>query len=162
MGLETSTCGSVGTPHPKWRLLVPIFVLLATAGALVLFPRYNRAVPGATQVVASVTETDSSASSALATHETTKAAGKSAPTAALPSTHALEPARQRTTTLTLDMMKERQQYQIQRQQWMVQAGVSLLMALASLFIILSKKYPEEGNKWAYSTIAFIMGYWLKT
>jgi hypothetical protein len=134
-------------PRPKWRLLVPIFVLLITAGALALLPRFKASSTGTTQVTASVTETDAGA----------RTTDKSLPPAPSYGTH----KEQRTTTLTLDMMKEREQYHTQRQQWMVQAGISLIMALAAVFIILSKKYPEDANKWAYSTIAFISGYWLK-
>jgi|ERR1035437_513694 hypothetical protein len=40
-------------------------------------------------------------------------------------------------------------------------GISLFGFLASLYIILSKKFEEAVNKWGYSTIGMILGFWLK-
>jgi hypothetical protein len=39
--------------------------------------------------------------------------------------------------------------------------ISLLGFIASLFIILSKKFEDSVNKWGYSTIGMILGFWLK-
>lgn len=63
--------------------------------------------------------------------------------------------------LSLDVLKERENFKSQQQRWYVQTAFSGIMVLASLFVILSKKYPDEVNKFGYSTIAFILGYWLK-
>ena len=137
-------------PHPKWRLLVPIFLLMTAAAGLVLIPRY-KTVATTTQVTATVETTD------------TPTMAAEAPSAKRRPDAVASPApEKRTTTFTLDMMKERQQYQTQQRQWMAQAAFSFLLAMASVFVILSKKYPEDCNKWAYSTIAFILGYWLKS
>lgn len=39
--------------------------------------------------------------------------------------------------------------------------ISLIVSLASLFIILSKKYNAESEKWAFGTLGTILGFWLK-
>jgi hypothetical protein len=39
--------------------------------------------------------------------------------------------------------------------------ISLLVGLASLFIILSRKYKAESEKWAFGTLGTILGFWLK-
>jgi hypothetical protein len=39
--------------------------------------------------------------------------------------------------------------------------VSLLVSAASLFIILSKKYKAESEKWAFGSLGTILGFWLK-
>jgi len=38
--------------------------------------------------------------------------------------------------------------------------VSLVVLGASLFVILSKKYPPESDRWAYGTVGTIVGFWL--
>src|ERR1035437_2302227 len=63
--------------------------------------------------------------------------------------------------ISLDVLKERETFKAQQQRWYAQMLFSGIMALASLYVILSKKYPDEVNKFGYSTIAFIMGFWLK-
>jgi hypothetical protein len=40
-------------------------------------------------------------------------------------------------------------------------GLSIAIALASLYIILSKKYSAESEKWAFGSIGTILGFWLK-
>lgn len=39
--------------------------------------------------------------------------------------------------------------------------LSVLAALASLFVILSKHYEPETEKWAFATMGTVLGYWLK-
>jgi len=39
--------------------------------------------------------------------------------------------------------------------------VSILVSMASLFIILSKKYKAESEKWAFGSLGTILGFWLK-
>lgn len=63
--------------------------------------------------------------------------------------------------ISLDVLKERENFKAQQQRWLAQMILSGAMSLASLYVILSKKYPDEVNKFAYSTVAFIMGFWLK-
>lgn len=46
------------------------------------------------------------------------------------------------------------------QKWIVSLIFSGIMLLASLWIILSKKYPDETAKWAYGTVGTLGGYWL--
>jgi hypothetical protein len=38
---------------------------------------------------------------------------------------------------------------------------SLLVLIGSLFVILSKTYQSDSEKWAYGSIGTILGYWLK-
>ena len=40
--------------------------------------------------------------------------------------------------------------------------VSLLVLAAALFIILSKQYDGDQQKWAFGAIGTVLGYWLKT
>jgi len=43
---------------------------------------------------------------------------------------------------------------------LMQVAVSILVLLAALFVILSKRYPEATAKWAYGSLGTILGYWL--
>ena len=63
--------------------------------------------------------------------------------------------------LSVDVLKEKESFKAQQQRWYAQLVFSGLMTMASLYVILSKKYPDDINKWGYSTIAFILGYWLQ-
>jgi hypothetical protein len=38
--------------------------------------------------------------------------------------------------------------------------ITALFGLASLYILLSKKYPDETTKWALGTLGVIAGFWL--
>jgi anaerobic C4-dicarboxylate transporter len=44
----------------------------------------------------------------------------------------------------------------------VQVIISVLLLAASIFVILSKKYAEKEQHWAYGTIGTLIGFWLKT
>jgi hypothetical protein len=39
--------------------------------------------------------------------------------------------------------------------------ISLLVSVASLIVILSRKYKNESEKWAYGTLGTVLGFWLK-
>jgi hypothetical protein len=39
--------------------------------------------------------------------------------------------------------------------------VSLIILLSALYIILSKTFPPETDKWAFGVIGVLLGYWLK-
>jgi len=39
--------------------------------------------------------------------------------------------------------------------------ISLLVSVASLVVILSRKYKSESEKWAYGTLGTVLGFWLK-
>lgn len=39
--------------------------------------------------------------------------------------------------------------------------ISLLLSVASLIIILSKRYRSQSEKWAYGTLGTVLGFWLK-
>lgn len=39
--------------------------------------------------------------------------------------------------------------------------VSLIVLLAALYVILSKKYPPKVEHWAYATIGTLLGFWLR-
>lgn len=64
--------------------------------------------------------------------------------------------------LSLDVLKERENFKAQQQRWYAQLLFSGMVCLAAIYVVLSKKYPDDCNKWAYSTIAFVMGFWLKS
>ena len=42
----------------------------------------------------------------------------------------------------------------------MQIVLSIIVLLAALFVILSKRYPEATAKWAYGSLGTILGYWL--
>jgi multisubunit Na+/H+ antiporter MnhB subunit len=39
--------------------------------------------------------------------------------------------------------------------------VSLIVILASLYVILSQQFPDDDKKWAYTSVGTILGYWLR-
>lgn len=41
-------------------------------------------------------------------------------------------------------------------------GFSLLFGLSALFVVLSKKYKEDTEKWAFSVLSLISGVWIGT
>ena len=41
-----------------------------------------------------------------------------------------------------------------------QIAVTLILLIASFFIILSKKYGQADRRWAYATLGTILGYWV--
>ena len=136
---------------PKYRLIIPIVLVIFTAAGMFVSSKYDFDL------------------SALGHAEEKMSAPAPAATAMLPSPTAVPnvgaPApvlENRARTWSPEAVKARREYDTEQRKWYVQAGFSLLMALASVFIILSKRYPDEStNKWAYSTIAFLLGFWLK-
>ena len=42
----------------------------------------------------------------------------------------------------------------------MQVIVSLVVLGAALYVILSKKYPDDVQKWAFGVVGMIVGYWL--
>lgn len=40
-------------------------------------------------------------------------------------------------------------------------AISAILLFCSIFVILSKSYPDASNKWAYATIGTLLVYWLK-
>ena len=44
----------------------------------------------------------------------------------------------------------------------MQLGVSAIFMAACLWIVLSKKYPQDTEKWAFSVLTMIGGLWLGT
>jgi uncharacterized membrane protein len=43
----------------------------------------------------------------------------------------------------------------------MQTTVTLILLLASLFVILSDQYDPNSQHWAFATVGTILGYWLK-
>ena len=43
----------------------------------------------------------------------------------------------------------------------VQIGGSVILLVASLYIILSKRYPASDRHWAYGIVGTLLGFWLK-
>jgi hypothetical protein len=46
------------------------------------------------------------------------------------------------------------------QQSIIQIAITLLVLLSALWIILSQKYSDDTQKWAFGIIGIIVGYWL--
>ena len=47
-----------------------------------------------------------------------------------------------------------------RSREVMQIIISLVILGAALYIILSKKYPDDVQKWAFGAIGTVIGYWL--
>ena len=47
--------------------------------------------------------------------------------------------------------------------WVVltRIAVSVVVLVAALFIILSKMYADDYNKWAFGMVGLVLGYWCK-
>ncbi len=45
---------------------------------------------------------------------------------------------------------------------MAKLGFSLMFGLSALFVILSKRYEEDTEKWAFSVLSLISGVWIGT
>lgn len=41
-----------------------------------------------------------------------------------------------------------------------QIAISMIVLVACLYIILSRKYESDTEKWAYGAVGIILGYWL--
>ena len=42
----------------------------------------------------------------------------------------------------------------------VQIAVTFIVLASALYIILSKQYPDDAQKWAFGVIGLIIGFWL--
>ena len=43
----------------------------------------------------------------------------------------------------------------------VKIVVSAIVLAASLYVILSQKFPDDYNKWAFGMTGLVVGYWLR-
>lgn len=43
----------------------------------------------------------------------------------------------------------------------IQAVISLVLIASALFVVLSNKYAQDEQHWAFATIAAVVAYWLK-
>lgn len=43
----------------------------------------------------------------------------------------------------------------------IQTVVTFIALAASLFVILSNRYPDSDLKWAFGMVGLVVGYWLK-
>jgi hypothetical protein len=41
------------------------------------------------------------------------------------------------------------------------AAVSMIVLIAALYVILSKRYPPKVEHWAYATVGTVLGFWLR-
>ena len=44
----------------------------------------------------------------------------------------------------------------------IKLGFSIVFGFAALFVVLSQKYNEETQKWAFSTLSLLAGVWIGT
>jgi len=44
----------------------------------------------------------------------------------------------------------------------MQAFISVVLLLASIFVVLTKRYQEKDRNWAYGTIGALIGFWLRS
>ena len=49
---------------------------------------------------------------------------------------------------------------LEQQSPIIQIAITLLVLLSALWIILSQKYSDDTQKWAFGIIGIIVGYWL--
>jgi len=43
----------------------------------------------------------------------------------------------------------------------VRIGISAVVVGSTLFVILSRDFPDEHNWWAFSLLGIVIGYWLR-
>jgi hypothetical protein len=43
----------------------------------------------------------------------------------------------------------------------VKIAISAIMLAVSLYVMLSQKFPNDYNKWAFGMIGLVVGYWLR-
>lgn len=41
-----------------------------------------------------------------------------------------------------------------------QIAITMIVLVASLYIILTRRYPTDTEKWAFGTIGLLIGYWM--
>ena len=47
-------------------------------------------------------------------------------------------------------------------EYFVRPAISLIVLIAGLFVILSKRYEADQEKWAFGSLGTVLGFWLKT
>jgi hypothetical protein len=47
-------------------------------------------------------------------------------------------------------------------QFVMRAAVTMVILIAGLFVILSKKYTATDKHWAYGVVGTVVGFWLKS
>ena len=139
----------------KRFILIPVALLAITVAGLSALKAVEK-YPTETKAVASVDLTAPTAP--VDQNKSLKSASK----AFADRAEAASPSSVSHFQLSVDVMKERENFKAQQQRWYAQMIFSGMVSLAAIYVILSKKYPDEVNKWGYSTLAFVMGYWLKS
>ncbi len=43
----------------------------------------------------------------------------------------------------------------------VKIGISAIVLVVALFVVLSQKFPDDYNKWAFGMVGLVVGYWLR-
>lgn len=43
---------------------------------------------------------------------------------------------------------------------LTQIGITMIVLVASLYIVLADRYPTDTEKWAFGTIGLLIGYWM--
>jgi hypothetical protein len=43
----------------------------------------------------------------------------------------------------------------------VRIGISATVLIVALYVILSKEFPDDYNKWAFGMVGLVVGYWLR-
>ncbi len=44
---------------------------------------------------------------------------------------------------------------------LIKIGISVIVLGAALFVLLSQKFPDDYNKWAFGMVGLVVGYWLR-
>lgn len=42
----------------------------------------------------------------------------------------------------------------------IQVAITMMVLVASLYIVLADRYPTDTEKWAFGTIGLLIGYWM--
>ena len=62
--------------------------------------------------------------------------------------------------LTVAANRQSSRCRVDMREW-VQIIISVVLLIASLFVVLSPKYGPKDKHWAYGTIGTLVGFWLR-
>ena len=44
---------------------------------------------------------------------------------------------------------------------LIRISISVIVLAVSLYVILSQRFPDDYNKWAFGMVGLVVGYWLR-
>jgi len=155
--VKTSVAAKVFSHKLPFVLFVFVFVLFLVRGRF-----YSQFIGEEKKVV--VTEKDSYTKTVETFAPEKKVEGRvalSTPSAPVGSTTERDTTEYRKSYRERATRKMEIEAADEKRHFIISACVSGTLLLAALYVMLSKRYPEETIKWAFATVGTILGYWLK-